>query len=246
MHETARRADIILCVSRTARTDCIRTLNIPDAEHGRVRAIWNGVSPLFRPPAGGRIARSPTDSREILYVGRSDPYKNLPALIAAFARAQKEAPFPLLLRIAGPPDPRYPEAHLLAASLGLGHSVHWAGYLTDEELLDAYQRADLVVLPSRYEGFGLPVAEAMACGTPVLCGPAPALREIAGNAALYGDPSDTADFARLLLKPLLDPQLAERMSSAGLRQAAAFHWDRTASATLEAYESACSAQENPE
>jgi len=246
MHETARRADAILCVSEAARTDCLRALAVPTQDHSRFRAVWNGVSPRFRPPSARRSVKAPDALRQVLYVGRFDPYKNLPALIRAFAILKRRAPFPVQLLIAGPPDPRYPEAPRLVSELALGPSVLWAGYLDDAALLKAYQESDLLVLPSRYEGFGLPVVEAMACGTPVVCGPATALREVAGDAALYGDPTDPEAFAHLLLQPLLDAALAARLSEAGRRRASLFHWDRTAAATLEVYTSTCPQSETPD
>jgi glycosyltransferase involved in cell wall biosynthesis len=183
--------------------------------------------------------------RTCLYVGRADPYKNLEGLVRAFAKARAALPFPLRLVIAGPRDERYPQAPALVRELGLEQAVVWTGYLSDDDLLRQYREADLLALPSRCEGFGLPVVEAMACGTPVLCSTAPALKEIAGNAALTVDPDDVDGLARGMRDLVSDPELASRLSRAGLARAAQFTWERTAARTLEIYKNAAALPQEP-
>lgn len=239
MAEVARRADAIITVSETSRRDCLELLRVEPGRAGRVAAIPNGVSPRFR-PAGGTPAprKDPADTatpRTCLYVGRADPYKNLNALVRAFSLARSRLPFPLRLVIAGPLDERYPEAPALARDLGVAEHVAWTGYLSDADLVRHYQEADLLALPSRYEGFGLPVVEAMACGTPVLISNAGALREVAGDAALTADPDDIGAMAARLQDILMQPALADKMIAAGLARAAAFTWSRTAAETLALY-----------
>jgi glycosyltransferase involved in cell wall biosynthesis len=235
MLEVGARADLIITDSLAARADTIRHLRIPPDREHKVRAVYCGVSERFRPPA----ARPPKDDRtprSLLYVGRSDPYKSLPTLIHAVAEAAQACAFPLVLTIAGTPDPRYPEARQAAAQLGIQDAVRWTGYVSDDDLLALYQQADVLVHPSQYEGFGLPVVEAMACGVPVICSSAGALPEVAGDAASLLAPDDVPEFARRIATVLSTPALAAEMSRKGLRQAAQFTWSRTAEETLRLYE----------
>jgi glycosyltransferase involved in cell wall biosynthesis len=241
MTEIGARADAIVTDSRASAADIVRHLGIPRADAGRVRTIYCGVAERFR-GAGPRQPKSGIEPRSILYVGRADPYKNLVVLIRAFAEARKTCAFPLSLVVAGAADPRYPEAGRLAAELGLADAVRWTGYLSDDELVALYQRADVLVHPSRYEGFGLQVLEAMACGTPVVCSNAASLPEIAGAAAILHSPDDVGGFAQSIARVLGSPDLAAKMSAAGLMRAAAFTWERAARETLAVYEATVRAQ----
>ena len=249
MNEVARRADLIVTGTDASRADCLRMLPIPPERASRVITVPDGVSARFTPPPGGLLPRKdPADTaavRSCLYVGRADPYKNLDGLIRAFAKARAALPFPLRLVIAGLRDDRYPEAPALARELGVADQVVWTGYLSDEELIRHYREADLLALPSRYEGFGLPVIEAMACGTPVLCSTASALREIAGGAAVLADPDDIDALARGMEALLLKPELASRLVQAGFARAAAFNWERTAARTLDVYQQAAALPDKP-
>jgi glycosyltransferase involved in cell wall biosynthesis len=171
----------------------------------------------------------------VLYVGRSDPYKNLPLLIEAIAEARQKAPFPIQLRILGPPDPRYPEAGQRVKELGLEAAISWAGYQTSSSLVKAYQDADVVVLPSRYEGFGLPVVEAMACGAPMLCSDIPVLKEIGGQAAFYTPLDNGPELANGILRVLTDSELRLNMIQRGFEQARLFAWTAAARQTIALY-----------
>lgn len=232
MLEIGARADRIIAVSEASRTDIVEHLNIPPERREAVKVIYNGVSPLFipapTPPAS-------TSARTILFVGRSDPYKNLPLLIEAFSLARKQVSFPLQLTILGPRDPRYPEAAQRVQALGLEAAVNWAGYQTSQTLLQAYQSAAAVVLPSRYEGFGLPVVEAMACGTPMLCSDIPVLREIGGTAAFYTPLENSAELAKGLVRVLTDAPLRQEMVRKGFEQARLFSWTEAARKTIALY-----------
>src|SRR5207245_1810440 len=121
----------------------------------------------------------------LLYVGINKPHKNLPRLIQAYASLDRQTP-PLL--IAGPVDARFPQAPALAERLELTDRVHFLGHVPEDELAALYANATLFVFPSLAEGFGFPVLEAMAHGTPVVCSDIPVLRELAGDAALYFNP----------------------------------------------------------
>ncbi len=233
MAEVGARADAILTVSESSRLDVIERLGIPPARHGNVVAVPNGVAAEFVPAEKEQAAE-----KTILYVGRFDPYKNVPALIDAFAKVRGRMQTPVRLRIVGPPDARYPEAQSRARSLGVDPFVTWDGYLSEEGLVKAYQQADVFALLSLYEGFGLTILEAMASGTPVVCGNRSSLPEVAGAAALMVDPADPAQAADAICRILEDPGLAADLRERGVRQAAKFAWTRTAAMTREAYERA--------
>lgn len=234
MRELGVRADALIAVSDTSRRDVLHYLHIPPAAADKVRTVYCGVDRRFS--ATGLPPPRPSDApRTVLYVGRLDPYKNVPTLVRAFARAAAEAPFPLRLTMVGARDPRYPEAERLAGELGLAGAMRWTGYVSDEELLRLYRQADVLVHPSRYEGFGLQVVEAMACGLPVVCSNAGSLAEVAGEAALLVDPDDEAGFTRAMLDVLLKPELAQRLIVAGLSRSARFTWERAARETLALY-----------
>lgn len=233
LREVGIRSHAILTVSRASAADILRHLRIPPASADRVHPIYNGVSGAFR-PAPGRTG-SPAGGKTILYVGRADPYKNLVLLIRAFAAARESLPFPLRLLIVGPPDKRYPEAPDLARQLGLSDAVQWTGYLSEERIVTAYQNADLLVHPSRYEGFGLQVLEAMACGVPVLSSNAGALPEVIGDAGLLFAPDDLDGFVSGIRTVLTDRALADSLARKGLLRARDFSWERTAAETLRVY-----------
>jgi glycosyltransferase involved in cell wall biosynthesis len=236
MLEIGQRADRIIAVSEASRADILKHLEIPPARQNTVKVIYNGVSEFFQPlPESLRRPLDPARPRVILYVGRNDPYKNLTNLVEAFALARQRSPFPLHLRIVGPPDPRYPEAGQRVTALALENSVSWVGYRSNEELLRAYQEADAVALPSRYEGFGFPVVEAMACGTPVVCSDIPVLREIAGDAAVRVDPDNIPALADGLLSILTDGALRARLITRGHEQVRHFTWTEAARQTITVY-----------
>lgn len=237
LRQAALRSDALFTVSENSRRDILRSLALPESAAARVRAVHNGVDAAF-----GVAGRAPVRSREdpaeriLLYVGRCDPYKNVPMLVEAFAATRAAAPFPMKLVVAGPRDDRYPEAERKARELGVGSAVQFAGSLRFKELVELYRRADLLVHPSRYEGFGLQIAEAFASGLPVLCTDGGAAPEIAGGAAhVVPLSSGAAGFSAAMLSLLLDPPAMARLRDAGLRRAAAFTWDRAAEAVAEAY-----------
>ena len=236
MLETAARADAIITVSRAAGQDMVHHLRIPPQDEPKVRAIYNGVSEHYTPaPLKPRRTADDPAPRTLLYVGRADPYKNLTALVECVAALQKKVAFPLSLTIAGSPDPRYPEAADRARELGIQERVHWTGYLHDAALMAIYREADALVHPSRYEGFGLQIVEAMACGTPVVCSRSGSLPEVAGDAALLFDHDQPARMLECVERVLTDPDCAAALREKGLARAATFTWRRTAETTLALY-----------
>ena len=233
LRESARRSACILTVSNRSRQDIIELLHAPSS---RVKVVYNGVSGLFSPGMDGSDSAKRGDGGfRLLYVGRADPYKNIAVLLQALARLRHDAGMNVTLCIAGSPDPRYPGPAALAGELGIAEAVRWTGYLPDDALVDLYRQSDLLVHPSRYEGFGLQILEAMACGTPVLSSNAGSLPEVVGDAGRMVPPDDVEAFVREIRTILTTPALARRMSEAGRVQAALFTWAEAARQTYEAY-----------
>lgn len=237
MHEVARRSNLIITDSRLSRDDVIQHLRVPPE---RVQAIPLGVLPVFQPlaRADNRAGWTPGGVRAektVLWVGRADPYKNLVGLIEAFAVLRKQYRLSVELRLVGPQDRRYPEAPRRAASLGIADSVTWLGYLPDDRLVSEYQNADVFILPSWYEGFGLPVLEAFASGTPVICSNKGSLPEVTGGAALTVQPQDTIGLTEAMRRVLTNVRLARDLRERGIQQAKKFTWEAMARRTLEAY-----------
>lgn len=232
IREAARRATRILVPSRSTAEDVIRELRVPADRRGDVVVTPEAANPAYRPDPDVRPA-----GPAVLFVGRRDPYKNLPALVRAFARVLREVPAARLV-VVGPPDARYPEAEAAAREVRLGDAVEWRGYVDGPGLVRAYREAAVFALPSRYEGFGLPVLEAMACGTPVVCGNGSSLPEVAGDAASLVPPDDEGEIAGAVVRVLTDPAHAAALRERGLHRAAQFSWERTARLTLDAYRAA--------
>lgn len=234
MRQSVARSDAVITVSDASREDLIRALKLSPRRAGRIRRVYNGVDPAFSPDPCPPT-RDGQRPRTVLYVGRLDPYKNVELLVRVFGRLQAQCQTPLRLRIIGPPDPRYPQARQAARDLGIEASVAFEGFLDADGLLQAYREADVLAHPSRYEGFGLQLLEAMRCGLPVVCASAGAMPEIAEDAALQVPVDDAEALCRALHDVLHDPMLARRLSLAGRSRAERFTWDQTAAETLAIY-----------
>ena len=230
-----RRADALIAVSEATRQDLIRLYGVPPA---KVRVIPEAAAPHFRPAPAEDVARVRSryrlPPRFLLTVGTIEPRKNLPRLFQALARLEGAKRPPLV--VAGSKGWLYEETFRTVERLGLEGQVAFLGHVPEEDLPALYTAADLFVLPSLYEGFGLPVLEAMACGTPVVCSHAASLREVAGDAARYVDPRDPEAMAEVLREAWEDPDLRAALRARGLARAASFSWRRTAEETLALYD----------
>jgi glycosyltransferase involved in cell wall biosynthesis len=231
MVEVGARADAIITVSESSRHDVVQRLGIPAARRDDVIAVPNGVASEYGP-----AEKKHSGEKTILYVGRFDPYKNVTGLIETFAKVRERCRMPIRLRVVGPADSRYPDAPVCARQWGLDPFIAWDGYVSGGDLVKVYQNADVFVLLSLYEGFGLTVLESMACGTPVVCSNRSSLPEVAGSAALLVDPDNFAEAADAIIRVLEDPKLASELRDKGLRQAAKFTWTQTATMTRKTYE----------
>jgi glycosyltransferase involved in cell wall biosynthesis len=195
----------------------------------------------FRPveaaEAGPVLEKYGVERPYILYVGALESRKNLPRLLEAYARLRKwSARWKLV--IVGARKWKFTPIFEAVQRLGLEPHVHFTDYVADEDLPALYRGAELFAFPSLYEGFGLPVLEAMACGTPVVTSNRSSLPEVAGDAALLVDPLDVEAIAGAMQRVLADEALAAGLREIGLARAAQFTWERTARETVAVYKKA--------
>lgn len=235
------RAHRIVTISQCSQRDIARL--VPQAD-GKLIVV---LPALYQPEL--RSTQVPTQSSNvlpltneaiILSVGRRAPYKNVAGVIRAFYELTKIHPAPCRLVITGPLDHRYTEPETLARQLGIADRITFTGYVDDAELAQLYQRAALFVFPSLYEGFGLPVLEAMAAGVPVVCSNRASLPEVCGQAALLADPESPRALAAAMERVLSDAALSEALRTAGRQRAASFTPARMAEALLPIYLEAAS------
>ncbi|MGI8594096.1 MAG: glycosyltransferase family 4 protein [Solirubrobacteraceae bacterium] len=233
----ARRAHRVIADSANTRADLVRYLGVPP---GQVDAIPLGVGASAHPASESKDeirARYALGDRPIvLSASAKRPHKNLRRLLDALSLIPAGSRPVLVL----PGYPTWHEAELRAhaASLGVEEDVRFLGWIPAGELEGLYAAARVFVFPSLYEGFGLPVLEAMRRGLPVACSDRSSLPEVAGEAALLFDPERPGEIAAAISLLLEDPAEAARRREAGLAQAARFTWEATAQATLRSYEQA--------
>ena len=237
-HRLALRASAqAIAISESTRRDLVRFFH---TDPRRVTVTRLAAGPRFRPQHGSEIQRVRQQyhlpEHFILYVGINKPPKNLPRLIEAYARLAAKSPAVYYdCVIAGAWDDRYPQARLRAAELNLSQRVHFLGPIRDTDLPALYAGADLFVTASLYEGFGLPVLEAMACGTPVACTNTSSLPEVVGDAGLLFDPLSVEAVAGAVQQAMSDESLRAELRRRGLQRATQFTWDRVAQETLQVY-----------
>jgi glycosyltransferase involved in cell wall biosynthesis len=229
-----RRSDRVIAVSRSTRDDLVRLLGVPA---GRIDVVPSGVGTTARAapePEGELRSRHSLGDRPVaLAVSAKRPHKNLRRLLDALALLPPERR-PVLFLV-GYPTEHEEDLRRHAADLGLAGDVRFPGWVDAAELEGLYALASCFVFPSLYEGFGLPVLEAMARGVPVACADRASLPEIAGDAALRFDPEDPTAIATALERLLTDRRLADRLRAAGREQAARFSWQAAAEGTLASY-----------
>lgn len=234
---SARRADHIITVSEHSKRDLIRSYGIREE---KITVTYEGAGPTFRPidrqKAKEQLAlKYGINSDFILYVGRLQARKNLGRLVAAYAQV-RSAGFHHKLVLVGKIDSLFQPVMSRVHELNLEGSVLRPGYVPDEDLPSFYSAADVFVYPSFYEGYGLPVVEAMACGTPVVTSRGSSLEEVAADTALLIDPLNEQSIADALKRILGDSQLARRMAEDGLRRSRQFSFKNTARQTIDVYE----------
>ncbi len=236
MPQFCRRADVILCPSHAVKTDLLAQFDLPA---DRVEVTPHGVDERFRalsPDAVRTRVREQYRLPEqyLLVVAGLTPLKNLASILRAFAAAAGSVPHQLVL--AG--FERWPQndASTLIDRLGLTDRVVRVGWVADDDQPALYQMAGALVMPSLYEGFGLPVVEAMAGGCPVITSTGGALPEVVGDAALIVDPYDIDALSSAMTRVLLEPTVARALAEKGRVRARAFDWTATARRVLEIFE----------
>ncbi len=259
------RADRVMTVSMATCRDVEALLGIPAS---RIRVIYNAPDPVFQAPTA--LPQAAVDGEEfgyppeiqrvldryrihypfLLYVGRTNPQKNIPRLVEAFAVLRGEIQDhpvyrDLRLLIIGDEISRYPALRHAVIQSRVEETVRFLGFVPIETLRSFYQAASAFVFPSLYEGFGLPPLEAMACGTPVVCSSVSSLPEVVGEAAEIVNPENVFDIARGMREVLLNADRRRTMVELGFEQARRFSWERTAQLVLEAYEEIGSYKKRP-
>jgi glycosyltransferase involved in cell wall biosynthesis len=238
---TVRRADRVLTGSAHAAEDIATELGIP---RERIDVVSNGVRIDLEadatPEAELRERLELGTAPVLLCVAQKRPYKNQEALVRTLAaRPGGDA----LLVLPGAPTVYEKRLRTLAEELGVGERVRFVDWVSDADLEGLYRLATAVLLPSRLEGFGLPVLEAMARGVPVVCSSATSLGEVAGDAALLVDPDDQPGIDAAVARMLDDDgALRERLSAAGRARAATFTWESVGTATVAAYHATVAAR----
>ena len=234
------RARAIIAVSQSTAKDLRELFSIPKS---KIHVVPEGVD-VTRLPLKDRAVdvrkKFNLSGRYLLFVGTLEPRKNLVRLIQAYhyLRERDERVRDLPLVLAGAKGWKSDVIFKTIKSLRLESAVRYLGYVTMNEKLNLITAADAFAFPSEYEGFGLPVLEAMALGTPVLTSNVSSLPEVAGTAAVLVDPEDTEAIFRGLRQVLFDEQLRRRLKQAGPKQAQQFTWQKTAQQTLAVYEQA--------
>jgi glycosyltransferase involved in cell wall biosynthesis len=244
---SVRRARRVIVISKSTKRDVVDMLSVPP---DRVDVVYCGVDEIFHPLPAAEVANFRHEralpDRFILFLGTLEPRKNVQKLIRAYSRWRKVEPGIPKLVVAGGKGWYYDRIFDEVESLGLTGEVIFPGYVMQEDLPWWYSAADLFVYPSRFEGFGMPVLEAMACGTPVVTTNVAALPEVAGDAALLVDPDDETQLVEVMRQALRDEALRQEMRAKGLAQAAGFTWARTARQTADTYDRALGKEVNGE
>jgi glycosyltransferase involved in cell wall biosynthesis len=224
------RADGVVCISESTRRDLLRYISV-DPERVRVIPLAGTPKRRFRDP----ISSQPDiDGPFILYVGIRHGYKNFDLLLRVLSELQRIHASHTLVAFGGGAFTDAESTRLRSLGLNPERIVHRSG---DDMLLEAYySRASAFICPSLYEGFGLPILEAMSNGCPVICSDRGSLREVAGNAALFFDPADASGLAKALEAVIGSKILAADLRARGVQQAAMFSWDRCAEQTLAMYQ----------
>lgn len=233
---SSHRAAALIADSESTRQDAIRLVGVPP---GKIFTAQLGVTPEFRPIQDSTILQQARQKyhlpeRFLLYVGMIEPRKNLLTLLQAYATIADQMPDYRLV-VVGPKGWMVENILQQTGRLNISDKVHFTGYVEQVDLPLIYNMADVFIYPSVYEGFGLPVLEAMACGTPVITSNVSSMPEIVGDAGVLLTPNDSQALARSLLELINGPVIRQELSKKGLERAAAFTWDRTAEKTVAVY-----------
>lgn len=235
IRRSCRRIDKVIAVSENTKGDVVNLFGIPEE---KVVVTHEAADEIFKPlKDAAKIAsikaKYKIPNEFVLFVGTLEPRKNIIALIKAFSLMKDKIEHKLV--VVGKKGWLYTEIFEQVAKLGVEDRVVFTGYVPDEDLVWIYNACDVFVYPSVYEGFGLPVIEAMACGAPVITSNTSSLPEVAGNAAILVNPQNIDEISTNIMKVLEDDNLKKQLSQKGIEQAKKFSWKKTAEKTLAAY-----------
>ncbi|MFX0203053.1 MAG: glycosyltransferase family 4 protein [Candidatus Hodarchaeota archaeon] len=244
VYSAVQRADHVITVSEHT---CDSLMNLLNVKRKKIHIIHNGVSRLFMPVKDRQKIRRITekyciDHNYLIFVGHMDPFKNILRMIDAYHMIRNDhgVSTPRLVIIT--PMPKsfwfYTIVHHKIEELNLIDDIHIIRDVSDEEMPYFYNGATALLLPSLYEGFGLPALEAMACGTPVIASKVCSIPEVVGDSALLVDPHSTSSIAEAISRILSDDNLRKNLAMRGLRRSKLFSWEKTARQTLKVYEHA--------
>jgi len=232
--QTARLATLIITDSQNTKMDVLKFLNVPE---DKVKVIYIGVDKTFR-PINDPIVLEATRKKYhlpgefILYLGAIQPRKNIAGLIGAYHLLCQDPGFKYHLVVAGGVGWKNQDISRLVVELGLKDRIIFTGYISSLDLPNLYNLAAAFIYPSFYEGFGLPVVEAMACGIPVVTSNNSSLPEVGGDAVIYVNPHSADEVANGIRRILSDKELRSQCIARGLERAKIFSWEKCASETL--------------
>lgn len=241
VRRSLERARVVIAVSEATKRDLVQLLGISEA---KIEVIYNGVSARFVPVRDRDQLfdvqrRYGIDRPFILSIGSIQPRKNLQRLIAAYSILCQNTKLTHQLLLVGGDPWLSQDLFMQVEGLDANRDVRFLGYVPDEDLPALICLADVFAYPSLYEGFGLPLLEAMACGTPVVSSNTSAMPEVVGDAGILVDPLDVTALADALRRSLLDNQLRTQLVERGLERSRRFTWGNTARETLNLYEKVC-------
>jgi glycosyltransferase involved in cell wall biosynthesis len=229
------KADHLITISQSSKNDLRRFLNVPE---NKISVIYPYVSDFFKPvPNPGSVnSKYGLPDDYILFVGTLERRKNIVSLLRSFALCKRKGSIKHKLVLAGKRGWLYKDIFQAVEELDLKQDVLFLGYVPNEDLPSLYSAANLSILVSLYEGFGLPVLESMACGTPVITSDGSSLPEVAGDATILVPPTDVEQIASAILHVLSNIEKREQMVERGFRQVSKFTQDRFAKEMIAAYE----------
>ncbi|MCG9966624.1 glycosyltransferase family 4 protein [Pelotomaculum terephthalicicum JT] len=232
-----QKSSYVVAISQTTRNDLIELM---DVSPEKIKVVYNGVSAQFKPVENTNILMRVAKKyclpeKFLLFVGLFSPRKNIAGILRAFSILKNEYQIPHRLVMVGEKGWRYRADLELVQSFGLEKQVFFPGFVEDEDLPAVYNLADVFVFPSLYEGFGLPVLEAMACGIPVVTSNISALPEVVGKAGILVNPHEPEEIATGIHRLISNKKLSSELAKAGLKRSRHFLWENAARELLKVF-----------
>ena len=234
-----KRSDMIIAISEHTKRDIIRLLGVPEE---KIHVTLLAADDAFRLIEDEAQLQRITDKYDLpeefmLNIGTVEPRKNIPILIEAYAAyLEQNRESNLKFVISGKKDWGFDEVKRVIDKNGISENIIFTDYIDDDEMPAMYSKAKIFAYPSYYEGFGLPILEALSCGTPVICSNVSSIPEVVGDAAIMVDPDDVKGFADAIRLLDTDEVMHKTFSEKALKQADKFAWQKTADETLKVYE----------